>query len=134
MPPQAVVESPPAESPTPPAADAAGQPALTAPAQPAALQPPQAAAAPPAQPALPVEGGRQLVFVFGEKSWIEVKDASQRIIFTGEQAAGSRQAITGKPPFQLVIGNAGKVQVFDGDRQVDIQPFIRAEVARLTLQ
>lgn len=92
----------------------------------------EALPAPPAPASL--ADGRQLLFVFGEKSWIEVKDASQRIIFTGEQPAGSRQAVSGKPPFQLVIGNAAKVQVFDGDRQVDIQPFIRAEVARLTLE
>jgi len=89
---------------------------------------------PPPQTAPALADGRQLLFVFGDRSWIEVKDASQRIIFTGEQSAGSRQTVIGKPPFQLVIGNAAKVQVFDGERQVDIQPFIRAEVARLTLE
>lgn len=77
---------------------------------------------------------RQLVFVFGGKSWIEVKDASQKIIFTGEQSAGSRQAISGQPPFQLVIGNAANVEVQYGERRVDLTPHIRAEVARLTLE
>ena len=139
MPPQAVVEPAPAESPTPPVQPdtQAQQTAAPLPQGGAAVRVQQVAAPTSAvQPAVapPADGSRQLVFVFGEKSWIEVKEAGGRIIFTGEQPAGSRQAVAGKPPFQLVIGNAGKVQVFDGDRQIDIQPFIRAEVARLTLQ
>lgn len=130
MPPQAKIEQPTAEMP-PAAAPATGPAAATAFAS-AAAPVSSTPAPPPPAPSLP--DGRQLLFVFGEKSWIEVKDASQRVVFTGEQPAGSRQAIVGKPPFQLVIGNAGKVQVFDGERQVDLQPYIRAEVARLTLE
>jgi cytoskeleton protein RodZ len=89
----------------------------------------------PAVPAaLPESGGRQLVFSVAEKSWLEVKDGGQRTIFTGELAAGSRQVLVGQPPFQLVVGNAAHVQLQYEDRQVDLKPHTRAEVARLTLE
>lgn len=76
----------------------------------------------------------QLVFEFQDKSWVEVRDASQRIILSGENMSGTRQAVAGKPPFQLVIGNAAKVELQYDDRQIDLKPHIRAEVARLTLE
>jgi cytoskeleton protein RodZ len=76
----------------------------------------------------------QLVFVFQDKSWVEVTDASQKIIFSAENAPGTRQAVAGKPPFQIVIGNAAKVELQYDDRQIDLKPYTRAEVARLTLE
>ncbi len=115
------------------------QPAAVAPGAPPASSPNPAVATTPAPPQPPAPAGpppgvRQLVFSFGDKSWVEVKDARQRIIFTGEQPAGSRQTISGKAPFQIVIGNAAKVELFDGQRQVDLKPYTRAEVARLTIE
>ncbi|MDP2811795.1 MAG: DUF4115 domain-containing protein [Rhodocyclaceae bacterium] len=84
--------------------------------------------------AMPSPDDRQLVFVLQEKAWIEVRDAGQQILFTGEYPAGSRQALMGKPPLHLVIGNAARVGLsFDG-RPVDLVPHIRADVARLTIE
>ena len=79
-------------------------------------------------------GARQLVFEMKEKAWIEVRDAGQQILFTGEYPAGSRQVLAGKPPLYLVIGNASNVGLLFGDRPVDLMPHIRADVARLTLE
>jgi cytoskeleton protein RodZ len=42
--------------------------------------------------------------------------------------------VSGKPPFQIVIGNAAKVELRYDDRQIDLKPYTRAEVARLTLE
>lgn len=77
---------------------------------------------------------KQLVFAFQDKSWVEVRDATQRIIYSGESQPGTRQAVAGKPPFQLVVGNAAKVELQYEDRQIDLKPHIRAEVARLTVE
>ncbi len=96
---------------------------------PAAPGDPAAAAVPP----LPAEGP-QLVFTFSDKSWVEVRDAAQRILLSSENLPGTRQVVSGKPPFEVVIGNAAKVEVQYGDRQVDLKPHTRAEVARLTIQ
>lgn len=91
------------------------------------------AAGSPANGPLPPDQ-KQLVFSFQDKSWVEVRDATQRIVFSGESQAGTRQAVAGKPPFQLVVGNAAKVEVQYEDRQIDLKPYIRAEVARLTVE
>lgn len=93
-------------------------------------QPPASA---PATAAVPADQ-HQLVFVFEDKSWVEVTDGNRRVIFSAENAPGSRQAVTGKPPFQIVIGNAAKVELHYDDRQIDLKPYTRAEVARLTLE
>jgi cytoskeleton protein RodZ len=94
-------------------------------------------ATPAAQPVFPPagepEGSRQLRFSFRGKSWIEVRDASQQIVLTGQYAGGSQEVVAGRAPFQIVIGNAAQVDLRYGDEVVDLKPFTRAEVARLSL-
>ncbi|MBI4986669.1 MAG: helix-turn-helix domain-containing protein [Rhodocyclales bacterium] len=77
---------------------------------------------------------RQLIFTFRDKSWVEVKDATNRIVFSAENSPGSRQAVVGKPPFEVVVGNADAVELQYEDRQIDLKPHTRAEVARLTVE
>jgi cytoskeleton protein RodZ len=77
---------------------------------------------------------QQLIFIFGDRSWVEVKDASQRIIFAQLNLPGSRQVVAGKPPFDLVIGNASHVQLLYEDRQIDLQPYTKVDVARFVLE
>lgn len=137
------VENPPAQvapAPVPaspaaaPAAPTAASPQSGSPQPPSSSAPAVAPVAPAAPaPAVSQAGTRQLVFLFAARSWVELRDASNQVIFTGEQMPGSRQAITGRPPFQLIIGNAAKVELTDGERKVDLRPYTRAEVARLTL-
>lgn len=77
---------------------------------------------------------RQLFFTFEDKSWVEIKDATQKIIFAQNNPAGTRQVVSGRPPFDLVIGNAAHVRLQYGDRPVDLVPYTKVEVARLTLE
>jgi cytoskeleton protein RodZ len=116
--------------------------AATVPAAPQTLanvvQPP-ATQVEPGQPAPPKTASlgpdfRQLIFVFEDKSWVEVKDATQRVIFAQNNDSGTRQVVNGKPPFSLVIGNASHVQLQFEDQQVDLRPHTKVEVARLTLE
>lgn len=76
---------------------------------------------------------RQLVFVFDAKAWVEVKDATQKIIFAQNNDTGTRQVVQGKPPFDLVVGNASAVHVQYEDKVVDLRPYTKVDVARLTL-
>jgi cytoskeleton protein RodZ len=85
---------------------------------------PVAAAAPP----------QDLRLEFTDLSWIEIRDATQQVVFSGEYPAGTHQRVAGKSPFQLWIGKASGVQVFFGERSVDLQPYTRADVARLTVE
>ena len=71
---------------------------------------------------------------FDDRSWIEVRDATQKIVFVGEYPAGTLQNIEGKAPFQLWIGRASSVRVFMGERSIDLKPHTREEVARFTLE
>ena len=131
MPPTQVAVTPPATV----AETAAPNAAASVPAAPAA--PPAAVASAPAAPAATpahVVGGHQLTFTFDDKSWVEVRDASQRVVFAQMNPAGSRQVVGGQPPFQVVVGNAARVRLQYDERTVDMAPYIRAEVARLTVE
>lgn len=85
-----------------------------------------AGAPPPAVDGLRVE--------FDDRSWIEIRDGSQRVVFSGEYPAGTRQSVDGKPPFQVWIGKASGVRVFLGERAIDLKPHTREEIARFTLE
>lgn len=71
---------------------------------------------------------------FDDRSWVEIRDATQKIVFVGEYPAGTRQDIEGKAPFQVWIGKASGVRLFMGERSIDLKPHTREEVARFTLE
>ena len=48
--------------------------------------------------------------------------------------AGSEQAVEGRPPFALIIGNAQHVRLSYDDRPIDLAPHVKVEVARFTLE
>lgn len=76
---------------------------------------------------------RRVVLSFSDVSWVEIRDASERVLYSGQSTPGSRQMVHGRPPFQLVIGNAQAVKLRYEDRDIDLQPYTRVDVARLTL-
>lgn len=71
---------------------------------------------------------------FDDRSWIEIRDATQKIVFVGEYPAGTRHNVEGTAPFQFWIGKASAVRVFMGERSIDLKPYTREEVARFTLE
>lgn len=123
--------------PEPVAAPAATAPLAAAPVlapPPATVQPAPATPAPvPAVAVGPRPGEKQINLDFDGRSWVEIKDANQRIVFTGEYGTGTHQVVTGKPPFQLWIGKSSVVRIHYNDQKVNLQPHARDEVARLTL-
>jgi cytoskeleton protein RodZ len=84
-----------------------------------------------AQDTLP--GNKRVEFSFDDEAWVEVTDASGRILLAQLNAAHSRTAVEGKPPFDLVVGNASAVHVIYDGNAVDIREATRNEVARLRL-
>ncbi len=112
---------------------------IQAKANPGQVQPPavrieQPAAAQAVGALPPAAEEHQLIFVFEGKSWTEVKDATKKVIFAQNNLAGTRQVVSGKPPFDLVIGNAPVVQLQYGDRSIDLRPYTKVDVARFTLE
>ncbi|MFN6961804.1 MAG: RodZ domain-containing protein, partial [Rhodocyclaceae bacterium] len=83
----------------------------------------------PAEKAAPT-----LHFSFADRSWVEVIDANRHVLHSGENPPGSQLNLTGQPPFDIVIGNAGKVFLSYDGKPIDLAPHTRAEVARLRLE
>lgn len=81
-------------------------------------------------------GEGELRFAFDKASWVQVREReSGKTIFTQLNPAGTEQRVSGRPPFLLVIGNAGGVRLIYNERPVDLQPYIlRDDVARFTLE
>lgn len=75
-----------------------------------------------------------LLLMFRDSSWTEVKDRSGRILLSQLMAAGQTQTFSGTPPFELVIGNASEVGITYRGVPVDLAPYTRSGVARLTLR
>lgn len=88
-----------------------------------------------AEPApAPLAGNGVLAFRFNGESWIEVRDASGSIVYSGINRAGATRNVQGRPPFALVVGNAANVSLeFDG-KPVDLAAHTKVSVARLTVQ
>lgn len=80
----------------------------------------------------PSSGGLRVEF--DDRSWIEIRDATQKIVYVGEYPAGTRQNVEGKAPFQVWIGKASGVRLYMGERSVDLKPHTREEVARFSLE
>lgn len=125
--------------PTPAAGSAAQQAPQAAQVVPppvaAAVQPPAAEPLAPAAPSTP-PGSQRLSFAFEQDSWVEIRDAQGKLVHSQLHKAGTNDdvAVDAKPPYALVIGNAAKVRLHFNDKPVDLAPFIKVTVARLSLQ
>ncbi len=87
-------------------------------------------------PVLTVPTGQRLLhFRFQQDSWVEVRDSSDKIIFSKLNRNGTSERVVGTPPFKLVVGNARGVRLEYDDTPVDlVLPQAGVTTARLTLQ
>jgi cytoskeleton protein RodZ len=93
------------------------------------------APAPVAAPAAAAAGREQRISLHFERtSWVEVRDAEDRVLLSSMNAGGTSRVVEGIAPLRLVIGNAQHVRLNHGDRPVDLAPYTRLDVARLTLE
>ena len=71
---------------------------------------------------------------FDEESWVEITDKNGKTIFSQLSPAGSTETVRGSPPLSLVVGNAVGVRLTYRDKPVDLQPYTKVDVARITLE
>ena len=71
---------------------------------------------------------------FDEESWVEITDKNSKTIFSQLSPAGSTQTVRGHPPFSMVVGHAVGVRLTYNDKPVDLQPYTKVDVARITLE
>ncbi len=121
------------------AAGAAPPPASPAATEPAA--PVASAAAPPGNDSTVAPAGATtaaaepaLVLSFTGASWVQVKDATGTVVASQTATPGVKLPVAGRPPFDLVIGNADHVRAEFRGKPVDLAPYTRSNVARLTLK
>lgn len=84
-------------------------------------------------PALASSAGR-LKFTFSESSWVRVSDRDDKVILNKTKPAGSEEVLEGQPPFKVVIGNVTGSQLVFNDKPVDLGPYTKLNVARITLE
>ena len=102
------------------------------PAETAATTPPAAA-----KPRLNAEtsgSDHALRIEFDEDAWVDVKDASDKILVSRMHSAGSLVRVTGKAPIQVTIGNARAVRLFDNGKKINLERYTTADVARVKLK
>lgn len=75
-----------------------------------------------------------LVLSFEGPSWTEVRDASGQLVVSRLIAAHSVEPVRGDAPFDVVLGNAPAVTLSYRGKPVDLAPYTRQNVARLTLK
>ena len=112
----------PAATPMPAATPAAVGPSAPAPAVDAAAK----GAAATGKPAV--------VLVFRDYSWTEIKDRKGTVLMSRMNAGGTTQSVSVDTPIDLVIGNAADVTLTFRGARVDLVPYTRQNVARLTLR
>ena len=76
----------------------------------------------------------KIVMEFQRDSWVEVTDAQGAVIMSQLNPAGSSKSIEASPPLSLTIGNAQGVKLSFNDAPVDLKPYVKVDVARLTLE
>lgn len=125
---------------SPAAASPSSSPAPSATGSPAAAPESTAAAAPESAPAIAPVGEpaaaqalRSVTLSFAEQSWVQVKDASGRKLLSQLNSPGTQQVVEGQAPLSLVIGNARHVQLTYDGQPIDLAPYTKVDVARLTL-
>jgi cytoskeleton protein RodZ len=82
----------------------------------------------------PPGSSRTLKFTFRGESWVEVRDSRGRALFQQLNPAGSEAEVTAKPPFSIVVGNAGDVQMLMNGEPFNLEPHTRVAVARFTVE
>jgi cytoskeleton protein RodZ len=88
----------------------------------------------PMFPASAVPGDATLLLTYQGPSWTEIRDRSGQLVVSRLVAAGSVEPVKGTPPFDIVLGNAHVVTLDYRGKSVDLSPYTRQNVARLTLQ
>lgn len=75
-----------------------------------------------------------LKFSFAQPAWVEVRDRDGAVLFSQLGQAGSQRDVEGRPPFALIIGNAGNVSLQYKGKPVDLSKRSKDDVARLSIE
>lgn len=87
-----------------------------------------------AAPSLPINAALETLKVDASgQSWVDVEDAGGQRLIYGLLKGGESRRITGRPPFDITIGDATQVMLRHNGTRVDLGPYTHDKVARFTL-
>lgn len=129
-PPPVAATVPPAPAPQPPPPQS--EPVAMAPAPARVEAKPEAKK--PEPPKVAAAEGSTLKFRFKGASWVEIRDAKGKLLLSRLNQPGSEAEVSGKPPFNVIVGNAPEVQLFYNDQEFDLEPHTKVAVARFTVE
>lgn len=88
----------------------------------------------PSAPTNTTNGEANVQLTFEADAWVEIRDKSGKIIFSKLNRRGDVQALQGKPPLSVVVGNAEQVRIAYNGKPFALTPYIKVNVARFTLE
>jgi cytoskeleton protein RodZ len=109
-------------------------PKLEAPRKAEVAKPDESAKKPEPVKVAASDGGSTLKFRFKGESWVEIRDGKGRLLLSRLNPAGSEAEVSGRPPFNVVVGNAPDVQMFYNDHEFALEPHTKVAVARFTVE
>lgn len=103
---------------------------------PSPTAPPVEPAKPTAAEAKPADASAKngaIVLTSKQDAWIQITDSQGKKVFSGTLSAGKSEALDGKAPFKLIIGNAKSVSLNYHGKNIALDEHTKGEVARLKL-
>jgi len=94
----------------------------------------QALAAQQSQVAAANSADRTVNMTFSDRTWVSVTDKSGKVIYEKLSRNGDTETINGKPPFNMVIGNASATKLSFSGQNIDLTAHTKNNVARITLE
>lgn len=76
----------------------------------------------------------ELLFIAQSTSWIEVREANQRVLWTGVLNAGDTQRLNAARALSVVVGRADAIQVSFKGQPLDLAPYTQVNVARFEVK
>ncbi len=79
---------------------------------------------------------RPVHIVFVEETWMEITDVNGELLLSLTGAAGSEKWIGGRKraPYQVTIGKAGAVRIYNHGREVDLSQYKQTGLVHLVLE
>lgn len=86
------------------------------------------------QPAATVSNSNGIVLNFNGDCWLEIRDSTGKVLFSGMQRSGGSLDLSGTAPYKVKIGAPAAVQMQYQGKPVDLSRFVKSGlVARFTL-
>jgi cytoskeleton protein RodZ len=73
------------------------------------------------------------VITYRGPAWTEVRDVNGQRLLLVTGASGSKETVSGTPPFELTLGNASNATISWRGAAFDLAPHVKGNVARVRL-